>query len=83
MPALTCLLHAAQLLRLAPNEHVLLLVTPRSVADAMSTTSFLSELAAAYSALLVGQQPQWAPMPVQCAFFPPVACMQSIALTLP
>uniref|UniRef100_UPI0024537EC8 non-ribosomal peptide synthetase n=1 Tax=Nocardia wallacei TaxID=480035 RepID=UPI0024537EC8 len=57
----------AQLLRTAPDEHVLGLVLHHIAADGRSLTPLAGDLAAAYSARCAGQAPRWEPLPVQYA----------------
>ncbi|MFC6093060.1 non-ribosomal peptide synthase/polyketide synthase [Saccharothrix lopnurensis] len=57
----------AHLLRLAADDHVLLLVLHHIAGDGWSTTPLLRDLATAYRARLDGHAPGWAPLPVQYA----------------
>ncbi|MEE4543002.1 amino acid adenylation domain-containing protein [Streptomyces sp. V4-01] len=57
----------AELLSLAPDEHVLLLVVHHIAADGLSMDALLSDLAAAYRARLGGHGPALPPLPVQYA----------------
>ncbi|MEO6968568.1 MAG: amino acid adenylation domain-containing protein, partial [Rhodanobacteraceae bacterium] len=51
----------AQLLRLAPERHALLVVAHHLVFDGWSEAVFLDELAQAYNAFVAGQQPELTP----------------------
>ncbi|MEO6967398.1 MAG: amino acid adenylation domain-containing protein, partial [Rhodanobacteraceae bacterium] len=51
----------AQLLRLAPERHALLVVAHHLVFDGWSEAVFLDELAQAYNAFVAGHQPELAP----------------------
>jgi hypothetical protein len=53
--------------RVAPDEHVLVLLLHHIVTDEWSDGPFLTDLSTAYAALLAGRQPQWTPLPVQYA----------------
>ncbi|WP_280273044.1 non-ribosomal peptide synthetase, partial [Nocardia wallacei] len=57
----------AELLRTAPDEHVLGLVLHHIAADGRSLTPLAGDLAAAYSARRAGRTPRWEPLPVQYA----------------
>ncbi|MFE9749521.1 amino acid adenylation domain-containing protein [Saccharothrix saharensis] len=57
----------AHLLRLAGDDHVLLLVLHHIAGDGWSTAPLLRDLAAAYRARLVGGAPDWLALPVQYA----------------
>ncbi|RKG51193.1 amino acid adenylation domain-containing protein [Corallococcus sp. AB011P] len=55
----------ARLLRLGPDEHVLLLTLHHIVADGESVTVLLRELGALYAAFSTGAPPALAPLPLQ------------------
>ncbi|MFJ6671323.1 amino acid adenylation domain-containing protein [Actinosynnema sp. NPDC091369] len=57
----------AHLLRLADDDHVLLLVLHHIAGDGWSTAPLLRDLAAAYRARLTGGTPDWPALPVQYA----------------
>jgi hypothetical protein len=59
----------AKLLRLAADDHVLLITVHHSVFDGASLSVLLGELAAAYPALAEGRQPELGEPPVQYADF--------------
>ncbi len=68
----------AQLLRLAPDDHILLLTLHHIVTDGWSMEVFFRELAAFYSAFCAGQQPALPDLVVQYADF---SCWQREWLT--
>ncbi|MFF5107452.1 amino acid adenylation domain-containing protein, partial [Streptomyces sp. NPDC000134] len=55
------------LLRLAPTEHVLLLVAHHIASDGWSVGVLARDLGTAYTARVHGRAPGWAPLPVQYA----------------
>jgi amino acid adenylation domain-containing protein len=55
------------LFALAPNEHVLLILMHHIASDGWSMVPLSADLAAAYAARRRGQEPEWAPLPVQYA----------------
>ena len=57
----------AELFVLGPDEHVLLLLVHHIAADGWSMDPLSADLARAYTARCHGQQPGWAPLPVQYA----------------
>ncbi|MFB9601661.1 amino acid adenylation domain-containing protein [Streptomyces roseofulvus] len=57
----------AHLLTADTGDHVLLLVMHHIAADGWSMTPLLRDLAAAYAARAAGDEPSWAPLPVQYA----------------
>nr|WP_229675792.1 non-ribosomal peptide synthase/polyketide synthase [Hoyosella rhizosphaerae] len=59
----------AQLLRLAPDEHVLVIVVHHIAADGFSMSPLATDVMVAYHARLHGDNPSWAPLPVQYADF--------------
>jgi amino acid adenylation domain-containing protein len=60
-------LFRAELLRLAPEEHVLLLNVHHLVSDGWSVGVFHRDLATAYRAFLRGAEPVFQPLPIQYA----------------
>ncbi|MFE2978608.1 amino acid adenylation domain-containing protein [Streptomyces sp. NPDC059258] len=59
----------AGLLRLAPDQHVVVLVVHHIAADQWSARPLLTDLATAYAARTGGAAPAWPPLPVQYADF--------------
>ncbi|MFR9731934.1 amino acid adenylation domain-containing protein [Saccharopolyspora sp. MS10] len=57
----------AQVFRLAPEEHVLLLVLHHTAFDGWSIAPLTRDLTAAYRARCAGKAPRWTPLPVQYA----------------
>ncbi|MFY7569216.1 amino acid adenylation domain-containing protein [Streptomyces sp. WI04-05B] len=57
----------ATLLRLGPEDHVLVLVMHHIAGDAWSTRPLVRDLAEAYRARRAGESPGWAELPVQYA----------------
>ncbi|MFF9127527.1 condensation domain-containing protein [Streptomyces sp. NPDC014889] len=58
-----------RLLRLAPEEHIAVLVMHHIVTDGMSSAVFVAELTACYGAYLRGEEPQLPPLEIQYADF--------------
>ncbi|WP_307520005.1 non-ribosomal peptide synthetase [Streptomyces umbrinus] len=53
------------LLRLAPNEHVLVLTVHHIACDGWSMQPLIADLGSAYTARTVGRRPHWKPLPVR------------------
>ncbi|AHG93599.1 amino acid adenylation domain protein (plasmid) [Gemmatirosa kalamazoonensis] len=63
------LLLRARLIRLAADDHILVLVSHHIVSDGWSKGILFRELSAAYDALSAGRAPALAPLPIQYADF--------------
>ncbi|WP_030297979.1 non-ribosomal peptide synthetase [Streptomyces sp. NRRL F-5681] len=59
----------AGLLRLAADQHVIVLAVHHIAADQWSARPLLTDLATAYAARTEGEEPAWPPLPVQYADF--------------
>ena len=57
----------ARLLRLAPDDHILVLVIHHIAFDEWSTQVFMREFGAIYEALVAGREPNLPPLPIQYA----------------
>ncbi|RFZ25072.1 Dimodular nonribosomal peptide synthase [Mycobacterium marinum] len=57
----------AELLRVSPTEHVLVVMIHHIAADGASLVPLARDVATAYTARLVGRAPDWAPLAVQYA----------------
>ncbi len=59
----------AGLLRIAADQHVIVLAVHHIAADQWSARPLLTDLATAYAARTAGEEPAWPPLPVQYADF--------------
>ncbi|HEU5383698.1 MAG TPA: amino acid adenylation domain-containing protein [Ktedonobacteraceae bacterium] len=74
-------LQRQMLVRLAPDQHILLLVWHHSISDGWSIEVFLRELGALYSALRAGEPSSLSPVMLQYADYAAWQRQQSAALT--
>lgn len=54
-----------KLLTMGGQEHVLMFISQHAITDGLSHALLQRDLAAAYTAVVAGHEPSWAPLPVQ------------------